>query len=63
MKKSNMLEIIEDAISPCNSTYKDSRVRTSARILKVIEEAGMLPPTVRLELFDVMDNTWESEDE
>lgn len=44
MKRSEMLRLIEETISPCNSTYKDHRVKAANRILDAIEEAGMQPP-------------------
>ncbi len=44
MKRSEMLEKIEETLQPCNSTYEISRVRTAGRLLDVMEEAGMLPP-------------------
>ena len=44
MTREQMLELIENSISPCNSTYKDHRKKTANRVLEVIEDAGMLPP-------------------
>ena len=44
MKRSEMLEIISDAVQPCNSTYKESRDRTAERILTIMEKLEMRPP-------------------
>jgi hypothetical protein len=44
MKRSEMLSIIEEAIAPCNSCYKEHREKAAKRILDAIEEKGMLPP-------------------
>ena len=44
MKRSDMLEIISDALQPCNSTYKVSRDKTAERILDIIEKFRMEPP-------------------
>ena len=44
MKRTEILTLIEKALSPCNSAYRLSRERTAVRILDKVEEAGMLPP-------------------
>jgi hypothetical protein len=58
MKRSQMVNIIWDRLSPLGIGEE-----TCADILTVIEHAGMLPPTIRLPTFGVMDNAWEPEDE
>ena len=63
MKRSEMLLEIEEALQPCNSTYKTSRVKTAKRLLDLIEDLGMLAPAYHLEIFDVMDYGWENEEE
>lgn len=47
MKRSDMLEILSDAVQPCNSTYKTSRDKTAERILDIMEKAGMLAPNYK----------------
>ena len=44
MKRTEMLELIEEVLHPCNGTYKTSREKTAKRVLDLIEEEGMLPP-------------------
>ena len=67
MKRSDMLEIISDVLHPCNSTYKDSRDNTAARILTIMEKAGMLSPcdfktqTKNVTMRNI--NQWKWEDE
>jgi hypothetical protein len=58
MKRSEMVEIIFLELFPLGIGKE-----TCADILTLIEGAGMLPPTMRLPAFGVMDNAWEPEDE
>ena len=58
MKRSKMVNLIWDRLSPLGIGEE-----TCADILTIVEEAGMLPPTVRLPAFGVTDNAWEPEDE
>ena len=69
MQRSKMLKIIENEISPCNSTYKKHRQDAAERILSTIEKSGMLPPRIK-GAYEVLgfnfyreNNYWESENE
>ena len=59
MKRSEMLELIEAELHPCNSTYKTSRVNTAARILQLIEANRMEPPKMRKEIKLDLNNPYD----
>ena len=63
MKRSEMIDILDKAIN--SNLYQDYLFdkQDLNSVLFAIEQAGMLPPTVRLPIFGVMDNAWEPEDE
>jgi hypothetical protein len=43
MKKEELIKLIEEAISPCNSTYKAHREETAKRIFEIVSKY-MGPP-------------------
>lgn len=63
MKRSQMLEIIEETLHPCNSSYKSSRKETAERLLEVIEQL-MLPPERYIPMgpYETVESSWEPED-
>ncbi len=42
---------------------KEKASDVASKLLNDLEELGMLPPTIRLPAFNVIDNAWEPEDE
>jgi hypothetical protein len=56
MKRSQMVEIIWDRLSPLGIGKE-----TCADILTLVEEAGMLPPRCQLPTLGTSDNAWELE--
>jgi hypothetical protein len=60
MKRSQMIKLLEDHFDEV--CYQDYSPDADA-VLSVIEKAGMLPPTIKITAFGVMDNAWEPEDE
>jgi hypothetical protein len=66
MKKSEMIEIIEDYLDSYVGQDADYARRHSKEdaetFLDSLEDHGMLPPLVFLDHFDRFDNVWESED-
>ncbi len=63
MKRSQMIDVLDKAIN--SNLYQDYLFDEEMldSVLVAIEKAGMLPPTIRLPAFGVMDNAWEPEDE
>lgn len=71
MKRSKMVEILKDAIN--EGQYQDYCIDDyeASRILKVLEDAGMVPPIIEHESWRLLSNGemtyaahyWESEDE
>ena len=43
--------------------FKKSLNSTVEDLFLTIEKCGMLPPSIRLPVFGVLDNSWESENE
>lgn len=64
MKRSEIVDIIEDYLSAFDSNF-DSTTDTASNILKDLEEAGMLPPPDEhfWKAFTPSYFKWEPEDE
>lgn len=59
MKRSEMVELVAKRLGPIGICDE-----TCSEVLKIMEEAGMLPPRVELSnMPGVFDNAWEVEDE
>jgi hypothetical protein len=70
MKRSEALKLIDETYDKFVQDWLNADINNlegfdplNKRVLKVLEQAGMLPPTIRLPAFGVMDNAWEPEDE
>jgi hypothetical protein len=63
MKRSQMIDVLDKAIN--SNLYQDYLFDEEMldSVLVEIEKSGMLPPTIGLPIFGVMDNAWEPEDE
>ena len=64
MKRSEMVQTIAiELMTRLPEWEKQERLKFASEILQAIEMEGMLPPTVKVRLFQRNDNTWEPEDE
>lgn len=65
MKRSEAIIHISNVLRITGNHYCDDGrdLQDADTILKRLESIGMLPPTVRLPIFRVMDNAWEPESE
>lgn len=70
MKRSQALKLIANQLDFLAGTfngYRDSfqeyELKNADVILVTLEEAGMLPPTIRLPAFGVIDNAWEPDED
>jgi hypothetical protein len=70
MKRSEALKLIDSTYGEFVQDWLKADIGNlegfeplNERILKALEQAGMLPPTIRIPAFGVTDNAWEPEDE
>lgn len=63
MKRSEVITHIVNVLRLTGNHYcDDGRDEQDAeRILKRLEDIGMLPPTTKLKTLDISDNAWEPE--
>lgn len=62
-----MINLIEDALRDIQyrmllDGVTPDKNEVADVVLKIVEGAGMLPPSVYIERFDVYDNHWEREE-
>lgn len=70
MKRSEAINVIHDKIvdlvcevSPIFPLLREVSLEDAEGILEKLEQAGMLPPTGKLNKLGLSDNSWEPEDE
>ena len=70
MKRSEALKLIDETYGKFVQDWLKADIDNlegfdalNERILKALEQAGMLPPTIKIPAFGVIDNAWEPEDE
>ena len=70
MKRSEALKLIDETYNKFVQDWLKADIGNlegfdplNERVLKALEQAGMLPPTIRIPPLGVTDNAWEPEDE
>ena len=64
MKRSEMVAILAGYLSTLrvrSNIHPEDYIGQSGEILSVLQEAGMLPPSTKLEFVGVNDNAWDKE--